>query len=101
MIGFGGRLQAREALTPEVVEELAQLGETLRADAVQPPGAVASFVEQPGVLEHPEVLRDRGAGHVEMRCDRARAQLVVADKAQDVTASGLGQGPCGGFHATT
>src|SRR4030095_15724182 len=51
VIGLGSRLQTRQALTPEVVEELAQLGETFRADSVQAPGAIAAFVEQPGVLE--------------------------------------------------
>src|SRR4030095_7089633 len=58
---LGRRLQARQPLAPEVVEELAQFREALRADAVQAAGAVASLVEQPGVLEHPEVLRDGGA----------------------------------------
>jgi hypothetical protein len=100
MIGLGGRLQPRQSLTPEVVEELAQLGETFRSDPVQAPGAVAAFVDQPGAFQHPQVLRDGGAGNVEVRRNGTRAQLVVANEPQDVTASGLGQRPyC--FHANT
>ena len=93
VVGFGRRLESRQSLAPELVEELAQLGETFGADAVQAPGAVAALIEQSGVLEDAEVLRDRGTGDVEVRRDRARAQLVVADEMQDVTASGLGQCP--------
>src|SRR5262249_58962131 len=54
---------------PHLVEKLAEPGQALRPGVVEPPGAVAPLGEQPGVLEHGQVLADRGPGHVERRRD--------------------------------
>ena len=65
-----------ERAGPHLVEELPQPGEPLGSGPVQPPGAVTAFDDQAGVLEHGEVLADRGPGHVERRRDLPGRQLV-------------------------
>src|SRR5215467_6098247 len=66
MVRLGRRLEAREPFAPEVVEEGAQLGEPLRTDSIQAPRAIPTLGEEARVLQHAEMLRDRGAGHVEV-----------------------------------
>lgn len=48
-----------------------------------------------GVLEDAEVLRDRLRGDLEVFCDRAGRQFVVADEAQDPDPLRFGQCPGG------
>src|SRR4029079_17869746 len=77
-----------EPRVPELLQELAQLGEALGSSAVEPPGAVASFVHEPGLLQQRQMLRDRRARHVEVRRDLAGRELAVAHEPQDRAAAG-------------
>src|SRR5690606_29468673 len=75
--GLCGVAQALQAGGPEVVQERAQVGHGLGVGAVEAPGAVAPLRDQRGVLEHREVLGDRGAADVgEALGDRRGSQLV-------------------------
>ena len=48
--------------------------------------------EQAGTLEHREVLRDRGAAHVEARRDLAGRELALGDEREDGATARLGDG---------
>src|SRR5215469_11334735 len=78
---------------PHLVEKLAEPGQALRPGAVEPPGAVAPLGEQPGVLEHGQVLADRGPGHVERRRDLAGGELVAGHEPQDGAPARLRERP--------
>src|SRR5262249_40170079 len=99
IVRFGRGLQPREALAPELVEIPTELVETLGTNPVQAAGPVPALVEHPRVLEDPEMLRDRRTWNLEVRRDRAGAQLMVADEAKDLTTSGYGERACSGIHA--
>ena len=55
-------------------------------------------LDEPSLAEHREVLRDCGAGDVELRGDLSRGELPVGDEAQNPTPAWLGDRPDGGFH---
>src|SRR5213080_2172515 len=78
---------------PQVVQQLPEPGQALRPGTVQPAGAVAPLGQQPGVLQHGQVLADRGTGHLERRGDLAGRQLLVCDETQDGAPARLGEGP--------
>src|SRR5580704_6658860 len=58
LLSFGLALERLEPVAPELVEELLQLGEPLGASTVEPPGAVASFVHEPGLPQDGQMLGD-------------------------------------------
>jgi hypothetical protein len=60
-----------------LVDELAKPDEAFRTGAVEAPRAVAALMQQPGVPEHAEVLRNGWSRDVETGGDLARAQLPV------------------------
>src|SRR5687768_1258835 len=66
---LGGELQPREAVGPELAEEVLEVGHALGAGAVEPAGALAPLAEEAGVLEHGEMLGDGRAGDVEFGGD--------------------------------
>src|SRR5439155_22434570 len=88
-----------ESHVPELLEELLELGEPLRAYPVQASRAVASLAHEPRLLQDIQVLRDRGPRDVEMRCDLARAQLPVTDEREDLTTPRCGDCLQRGLHA--
>lgn len=98
MVGLGCRLESRESLAPHLVQVVPDLRESFGSDAIHAPGAVASLVEQPGILQHPQVLGDRGPGHVEVRGDPTGAELIVSNETQDLAPPRLRQRPYGLFH---
>jgi hypothetical protein len=55
-LGFGSGFEAGEARIPHLVQEIAQLSQSLRARTVEPPHAIAALVDEPGILEHFDVL---------------------------------------------
>src|SRR5436190_510364 len=79
-------LELLEAECPEALQELAELFEPFGAGPVEAPGPFAAFGHETGLLEYAEVLRDRGAGDIESRCDLARGQLALADELEDLAA---------------
>src|SRR5829696_9087902 len=72
-----------EPHVPELLQEVLELDEPFRTCPVQAPGAVASLVHEPRLLQNVQVLGDRRPRHVEMRRDLACAQLVVTDERED------------------
>ena len=72
--------------------------EALRACPVQAPRAVASLLHESRLLQYAQVLRDRRPGHVEMRCDLTRGELLVAHERQDLAPVRRGDCLEGGFH---
>jgi hypothetical protein len=92
-------LEANQTVTPQLVEELAHLREPIRIELIEAPRAIASFRDEPGVLQNAEVLGDRRPADVEVLRDLAHAALIVTDEAQDLPASREGEGSGGVFHA--
>jgi hypothetical protein len=43
----------------------------------------ATLLDESGLSQHPEMLRDGGSAHIEMGGDLARRPLLVPDEAQD------------------
>src|SRR5256714_2404860 len=90
LLGLGGLLEALEAGRKHVGQEGVQVGEALGPHAVQASRPLAPLADQARLLEHLEVLGDRGLGHVEARRDVAGAALAAGEQAQDLAARGLG-----------
>src|SRR5579862_8494899 len=85
-------LEASQSGRPEHFEVLAQLVQSLGPGPVDDPGGIPTALEEPGVDEHPEMLRDRRTTELEMRGDLSRGQFLVADETEDLTPVGLGDG---------
>jgi hypothetical protein len=83
---------------PELLEEVLELGEPFRTCSIQASRAVASLVHEPRLLQDVQVLGDRGPRNVEMGCDLAGAQLVVADELEDLPPPWCGDGFERGLH---
>src|SRR6266498_3028261 len=63
LLGLGRRPESGQRLVPERVEIGPQVGERLRIDLVQAPGADLAVGDQPRLLQHLQVLRDGRASH--------------------------------------
>src|SRR4051794_21209704 len=98
LLSFRFSLQRLELCVPESVEERLQLGEPLRARAVEALRAVPSLVHQPRLLEDTEVLGDRRPRHVEARRDLARRELTLTDELEDLSPPRLRNRPQCSFH---
>src|SRR5215210_7148375 len=73
-------LERLEPLVPELLEELPDRLEALRARPVEAPRAVAPLVHQSRLLQDGQMLRHRRPRDVEMRRDLTRGELVLADE---------------------
>src|SRR5262245_37911570 len=62
---FGGTLEARQPVVPELFEPHAGLGRAAWPGAIETPSPVAPLRDEPGLAQHGQVLGDRRAGHVE------------------------------------
>jgi hypothetical protein len=82
--------EACERVGPQVVEDVTDLVERLRAQAIQPLGALPLLGEQARTLEDLEVLADGLLGHLEVPCDFTRSEALVTDQPQDAPAAGIG-----------
>src|SRR3954447_480662 len=91
-------LQLRQAERPEALEELLELLQALRPGAVEAPRSLAPLAHETGLLQYAQVLRDRGARHLEARCDLAGRQLVLADQLEDLAPPRLSQSLDGRLH---
>ena len=92
VVGFDFALEDLEVLGPEVVQERAQLGQTLGPGSVDASGAVSALTHEAGIAQVPQVLGDGLAGDIEARGDLTRGQLPVADETQDLASPWLGDG---------
>src|SRR2546421_9569925 len=81
---FRFAFECLEPDVPELLEEVLELGEPLGTYAVEASGAVASLAHEPRLLQDVQVLGDRRPSHVEMRCDLAGAELLVANESEDL-----------------
>ena len=79
-----------EGRRPHAIQELPQPVQALGPGPVEPPGALPPLGQQSGVLQHAQVLADRGPRHVERGGDLPRGQLVIGDEPQDGAAPWLG-----------
>jgi hypothetical protein len=84
LLSFGFAFQRLQAIVPEFVQKRLHALEAFRARSVVAPGAVPPFAHESGLLQHGEVLGDRGPGDLETRGDLTGGELVVADEAQNL-----------------
>src|SRR5215831_15901762 len=80
-LALGRRLERGEGLVPERVEVVAELAHAVGIDPVEPPRAVSTLRDEPGLLQDAQVLRDRGPADRQLvgdLADRAgaRAELL-------------------------
>src|SRR5687767_13362446 len=84
-----------EALLPVravLADPLGDVAERLRAQAARPPLRLPSLLDQPGSLEHPQVLGDRRLAQVERRGELGDRCLAAGEAGQDGAPGWIGQG---------
>src|SRR5256886_15728837 len=90
LLPLGDLLQPRQTARQNLGEKVVQLREPLRSHAQNPPRALAALAHQPDVLEHLEVLGDRGLCDREVRRNLAGAQLPARQQPEHLAPLGLG-----------
>ena len=95
---LGRQRQTLQALVPEALQELTQPAQALGPRPVETPGAFPPLREEPGLLQHRQVLGDGGSRHVELGRNLTGGQLAVPDELEDAPATGLRDGANGSFH---
>src|SRR6266508_1053388 len=98
LLGLRHSLEGGELDLPQTIDELAELRKALGPDPVDATGPLPPLGDEPGILQHPEVLGHGRTGHLEMGGDLPGAHLRVANQAQDLTPAGLGDGSECGLH---
>ena len=87
-------VEALEAPLPELavaLEPVGGLGERLGLEPARPPLRVAAARNQPGALEHLEVLGDRGLAHRERLGELRHRGLARREPGEDRPAGGIGE----------
>ena len=85
LLGLGLLLELRQRVVPHLVEPLAQRLQAQAARGVEAAPALAPGAHEPGLLEHPEVLRDGAERHVAERpVDLPRRSLAAPQQPQDL-----------------
>ena len=79
--------EAIERLVPEAVEVRADVGEPARIDAVDPLRSFLSVVDEPGVLQHAQVLRHRRSTDREPRRQRPDRERALLQRLEDLPPS--------------
>src|SRR2546426_7892811 len=79
-----GGLQRPKAVVPERFEVRAELGDGLRARAVQALRATPAFGHEAGLLQDAQVLRDRRPCHVEAARDLPDRELGRGDQSENL-----------------
>ena len=77
-------------------EPIVELGERLGADPVQPPLRVGAGLDQAGVFEHSEVLRDGGLADAQSVDEVAHRSFAVAEEVENLLPSRFSEGFEGG-----
>src|SRR5918996_832909 len=95
---LGRQRQTLQAFVPEALHERAQPAEALGPRPVETPGSFPALHDEPGLLQHRQVLRDRRPRHVELGRDLTGGQLGIPDELENAPATRLGDGADGGFH---
>src|SRR6266567_6147782 len=83
---FRFAFECLEPDVPELFEEVLELAEPFGPGSIQASRAVASLVHEPRLLQDVQMLGDRRPRHVEVGCDLAGGELVVADEREDCPA---------------
>src|SRR6186997_3454682 len=81
-----------EGVAPEALQVAAQLLEPARLDAIDATRALAPRAHQPGLVQHTEVLGDRGTRDVEPGREPADRQRSAAQALEDLAPRRIGQG---------
>src|SRR5436190_21131700 len=95
-------VQAIEALLPETAIVLQPLGgilERTRLKPAGPPLRLATARDQPGALQHLEVLGDGGQAHLKGRGQLRDRGLTCGEAGKDRAPGGIGEGREGGAEA--
>ena len=93
LLVFGGVLQLRQTLVPEIAEKRAKLRQTLRTGAVQTPCTCTPLLDESRLAQDAQVLRDGRTGDVgKARGDLAGRILPFSDETQDGDAARLAEG---------
>ena len=95
---LGGDLERRQLVIPECAEIGAKLLQRPAPGAIDAPATLATERDQTGVLEHPQVLRDRRPGDVKVLGDLPDRTLFVPHQTQDLPPAWLGYRPQGIVH---
>src|SRR6185295_16529449 len=88
---LGEFLESRERRVPEFVEEVAHRRESLYTDRVHAARPLRAMFHEPGVLEHAQVARDRGATDMEPRRELADRERGGPQGGEDVAADGVSE----------
>jgi hypothetical protein len=92
-LALRGVLQAQQRVGPHLVDHRGGVAQTIEPRSVQPTRAGNSRVDQSGVSQDAQVLRNRrSADRWEVPGDLTGGQLVVADQPQDGASGGVGDG---------
>src|ERR671910_647792 len=83
LFALGQVLDPVQARPPVVLDDGPEWSQGRLVGAVDAAVAFASFAEEAGVLEHPNVLTHRGPGHLEVCGDVAGRELAVPDQLED------------------
>jgi hypothetical protein len=89
MVRLHRLLEALEPGRPQPGQERLERLEAFGTHEIEPPLPVLADPDQPGFLEHLEVLGDRLLGDVEVLGDLADRAGLVADQAKDRLPTGL------------
>src|ERR1700689_2276046 len=87
-------LEAIEGLLPEtaiVFEPIRRVLERSRGEPAWTPLRLAAALDQPGALQHFEVLRDGGHAHLERLGQLGHRRLARTEAGEDRAAGGIGQ----------
>ena len=77
---------------PELLQVGAHLLQPLWSNLVKAARSGFPLRDEAGIAEHPEVLRDGRAGHLEVGGDLTDGELCVADQQEDFAPPRLGDG---------
>ena len=80
---LGGETEAGRGVAPHLIEVARHRVEPLTSQRIDPPCADALVADQPGLLEQPQMMRDRGPGDRQDGCQLADGTRPVAEKRQD------------------
>src|SRR5918996_552870 len=84
---LGRQRQALQAVCPEALHELAQPAQALRPRPVETPGSFPTLHDEPGLLQHRQVLGDRRSRDLELGRDLSGGQLCIPDELEDAPAT--------------
>jgi hypothetical protein len=79
-------------LIPEAVEPAAKRCDASRVDRVQPSRALGPHHDKPGLLEHFQVLRDRGTADIHPVGNLPYRTAAMAEAVEHTPACGVSQG---------